>query len=322
MTSINEPSFGLTGQRAVLVASTGGHLAELARLRAQLDIAPDPLWITFEHPQATSMLAGERVFYVPYVAPRDVRGVLRATQLIRGRLADEQFEVAVSTGAGIALSALPFVRKHRRAIYVESVSRFEGPSLTGRMLSRLRHVELFTQHEAWASERWRYAFSLLDGYRPHPRPETTSMRVFVSLGTIRPYRFDALVDAVRAKAGPGAEIVWQLGSTTRDDLPGRVFETLDSDGIDREIRSADVIVAHAGVGSALRALEHGRVPILVPRRAGRGEHVDDHQAQIAAALARRGLAMSVEADDLQETHLREARTLGVVDVNTGGTEHG
>ena len=39
--------------------------------------------------------------------------------------------------------------------------------------------------------------------------------------------------------------------------------------------AADVVISHAGVGSALTALRCGKRPILVPREAARGEHVDD-----------------------------------------------
>ena len=64
------------------------------------------------------------------------------------------------------------------------------------------------------------------------------------------------------------------------------------------IAEADVLVAHAGVGTALAALEVGKCPVLVPRRVSHGEHVDDHQIQIAKELSARGLALSVDADDL------------------------
>jgi UDP-N-acetylglucosamine--N-acetylmuramyl-(pentapeptide) pyrophosphoryl-undecaprenol N-acetylglucosamine transferase len=58
------------------------------------------------------------------------------------------------------------------------------------------------------------------------------------------------------------------------------------------------VVAHAGTGSLVGALEAGKLPVLVPRRAARGEHVDDHQEQIAAWAASMDLALAVEADEL------------------------
>ena len=70
--------------------------------------------------------------------------------------------------------------------------------------------------------------------------------------------------------------------------------------------SADVIVGHAGCGTTLDALAAGRVPVLVPRRAARGEHADDHQAQLAQHVAERGLAIVAEADELTIEHLQRA----------------
>ena len=67
-----------------------------------------------------------------------------------------------------------------------------------------------------------------------------------------------------------------------------------------------MLVAHAGVGAALVALELGRCPVLVPRRVSHGEHVDDHQTQIAGELSRRGLAVTVDADELTLDHLSTA----------------
>jgi UDP-N-acetylglucosamine transferase subunit ALG13 len=64
------------------------------------------------------------------------------------------------------------------------------------------------------------------------------------------------------------------------------------------IARADVVVSHSGIGSALDVLEAGKVPVLVPRRASRGEHVDDHQRLIARELHVRGLAVHRELDDV------------------------
>jgi UDP-N-acetylglucosamine transferase subunit ALG13 len=50
----------------------------------------------------------------------------------------------------------------------------------------------------------------------------------------------------------------------------------------------------------------GRLPIVVPRQAARGEHVDDHQAEIAERLSSLGLAVTADADDLQLGMLTEA----------------
>ena len=54
--------------------------------------------------------------------------------------------------------------------------------------------------------------------------------------------------------------------------------------------AADLVVAHAGTGTALSCLELGHRPLLIPRSASHDEHVDDHQHQTARYLAERDLA--------------------------------
>lgn len=308
---------GIAGARAVLAASTGGHLAQLHRLAPRLALEDDPLWITFDSEQSRSLLSDERVIYVPYISPRDLRGAARALPAVARALAQENFSVAVSTGAAIAAVALPLARaRGREAVYIESVSRFDGPSLTGRMMRRVPGIKLYNQHQSWAQSPWEYRFSVLDDYVAEPGPEAVHagpLKVFVTLGTIRPYRFDALVDRLLALL-PGADFRWQLGVTTRSDLPGRVSASLSDGEFRAAIEWSDVVVSHAGVGTALQLLDLGMCPVLVPRRAQHGEHVDDHQAQIANHLGGRGLAVSRAVDDLssddivraQQTRIRRA----------------
>ena len=73
---------------------------------------------------------------------------------------------------------------------------------------------------------------------------------------------------------------------------------LPADELRAACESADVVITHAGVGSALMALTAGKVPVLLPRRAELGEHVDNHQTDFGASLSDRRLAVSVDPDEL------------------------
>jgi UDP-N-acetylglucosamine transferase subunit ALG13 len=48
---------------------------------------------------------------------------------------------------------------------------------------------------------------------------------------------------------------------------------------------AAIIVSHAGPSTILEARQRGHRPIVVPRQAQLGEHVDDHQSRFASRLA-------------------------------------
>jgi UDP-N-acetylglucosamine transferase subunit ALG13 len=80
-------------------------------------------------------------------------------------------------------------------------------------------------------------------------------------------------------------------------------------------RTVDVVVAHAGIGSALDSIAAGQCPILVSREHDFGEHVDDHQQQIGIELDRRGLALHRHPDTLTFEDLLTAARRTVVQVH-------
>jgi UDP-N-acetylglucosamine transferase subunit ALG13 len=112
-------------------------------------------------------------------------------------------------------------------------------------------------------------------------------------------------------------VLWQTGSTDCTGLDIITRPQVPSSELQDAMRDADVVVAHAGTGVALAALEAGKWPVLVPRRAAFGEHVDDHQTGIARELGGRGLAVVREADQIVLDDLVAAtakRVTRVVDV--------
>jgi UDP-N-acetylglucosamine--N-acetylmuramyl-(pentapeptide) pyrophosphoryl-undecaprenol N-acetylglucosamine transferase len=296
--------------RTLLVASTGGHLSQLHALAPRIPGA-DPAqrtWVTFDTPQSRSLLAGEDVVYVRYTAPRDWRSIARNVPSAWRLLGDGRFGHVISTGSGIALTFLPLARaRGLQATYVESAARSEGPSMTGRILARTPGVQLGTQYRAWADERWAYVGSVLDGWASAAPPASQEpppiRRVVVTLGTI-PYGFRRLLERLLAILPPDAEVTWQTGVTDVAGLPLEAHPQLPAAELEAAMRDADVVVAHAGTGSALTALGVGRCPLLVPREQAHGEHVDDHQRQIADELAERGLALRRDVAELSFADLQ------------------
>jgi UDP-N-acetylglucosamine--N-acetylmuramyl-(pentapeptide) pyrophosphoryl-undecaprenol N-acetylglucosamine transferase len=296
-----------TERTILLVASTGGHLAEMFCLSRRFVRPTDrTVWVTFDSPQSRSLLAGQEVQFVRYTAPRDylsvVVNLLHALRL----LLRYRPHAVVSTGAAVALSFLPLgVVCGARSVYVESAARSQGPSRTGRILSSIPGVKLYTQYRRYAGGRWRYGYSVFDDYEPEVaapsdavEPSEPRARVLVLLGTLA-YPFQALVDRLVEILPDDADVVWQLGSTPAPPgAPGTLHQLLPTAELRILAKECDVLVSHSGCGTALLALESGKAPVLVPRRGGRGEHVDDHQVQIARELAGRGLARYREVDDL------------------------
>lgn len=306
-----------TPRDLMLIASTGGHLAELLRLAPLLGASDRSVWFTFRTPQSETLLQGRNVVFLPYVKPRDVRAILRAMLWMAWRMRGRSFDAAVSTGSAIALACFPVAMVKRiPTIYIESLGRVRGPSATGRVLQRLGRTQLYTQSPGWTDTRWSLHPSALSTYQLVERAVGgEAPRVFVTLGTIQGFRFDALVDAVLALGIADHRTVWQLGSTVREDLPGIVHHLMSAEDFRRTVRQADVVISHAGVGSLLVLLEEGTYPLLVTRRAHRGEHVDDHQVEMKEALRDLNIAQVVDVGELDADVIRRARSHGIVDGN-------
>ena len=293
--------------KALLVANTGGHLKELVHLRPRLPFAEgEDVWVTFDHPQSRSLLAGRRVVFVTESPSRDLgaaaRNLAPAIQLLR----QERFDVAVSTGAALAASFLPLARlRGVPCHYIESATRIDGPSMTGRIMSFTPGVRLYTQHESWAGERWRHAGSVFDGFTATPDNNRVLRKVVVTLGSSG-FSFRRLVERLHTIIPADAEVLWQTGQTDVSGLPVTAVKQMPAHEIEGHMASADLVVAHSGIGSALTTLEMGRRPLLVPREQAHGEHIDDHQAQIAAELVEKGLATSRRVEELTTDDLLQA----------------
>lgn len=308
----------ISGRRCLLVASTGGHLMQLNQLAAMYAPDASSVWLTFESAQSLSLLHGKNRHFVDYIKPRDVAGVLRATSFARALLKRERFDTVVSTGAGLALAVLPFSRRYaERSLYIESVSRFEGPSLSGRALAKFGHIETYTQHQRWAGERWHLTDSVLADYQRTDREPVPAPRIFVTLGTIRGYAFHQLVDRMLESGLCGEQTVWQLGETVRTDLPGTVHRYMNAATFREEALSADLVVTHAGVGTILQLLDWGISPVVVARRSERNEHVDDHQLQIANYLKAEALAQVLEPAEIGQESLINATAYATSTVESG-----
>ena len=302
--------------KTLFVASTGGHLEELRRLSARFE-GGDGDWATFADAQSESLLRGQTVHHLRYVPPRGYRAAAANVSTAVAVIRRGGYRRIVSTGAGIAIPFLLAGRSMRvQCHYVESAARTTGPSLTGSVAATIPGVRLYTQYDEWASRRWQYRGSVFDTWSVHEVPARRARRVVVTLGTMRTYGFRsavmALLRVLPDVTTPDAEVTWQVGSTDVSDLDIDAHDRLPADVLGRAMHEADLIVAHAGVGSALNALDAGNVPVLLPRLHSRGEHVDDHQQMIARRLADRRLAVTSDPETLTAHHLTTALGLGVV----------
>jgi len=297
-----------------LVCSTGGHLAELVRLRPRFEGVDDVVWITHDSEQSRSLLNGEETVFVPYTGPRQAGAAARNAASARGQLSSRGVTAVISNGAALAVSyMLPARAMRLPCVYIECAARSLGPSLTAKLLRFLPGVRFYTQYPQLESDRWRFAGSVLDGFAPvEGAAPGRPLKVVVSVGSLGMFGFRRLITRLIEVLPEDAEVLWQTGASEVSDLPIEARAFVPEQELRGAMEAADVVISHAGIGSALMALDSEKLPILVPRLERHGEHVDDHQRQIAAELERRGLAIERDVEDLDGVALDRAAATRVV----------
>lgn len=111
--------------------------------------------------------------------------------------------------------------------------------------------------------------------------------IFLTVGTQLP--FDRLVRTVDSWAGRcGADVFAQIGPGEFVPRHMRWARSLRADECSALVRQCTAVVAHAGMGSILTALEAGRPILVMPRSAQQGEHRNDHQLMTAKHFYEQG----------------------------------
>ncbi|MGH6987279.1 MAG: beta-1,4-glucuronosyltransferase WelK [Caulobacteraceae bacterium] len=307
-----------------LAASGGGHVRQLLDLEAAwADI--DHFFVTEDTPLGRSIAHKHRTFFVAHAALGQAKlgapwrlaraGARNFFQSARIILA-ERPDLLITTGAGSVFFALLWARiLGAKIIAIESFARFERPSAFVRLAFPLAHLQVV--QSAALARFWPRA-EVFDPLRriegPRPAKETL---LFATVGATLP--FDRLVRMVAEAKAAGAipeRVLAQVGEGGARPEGLECVETLPYEEMMAHLRAADLVVCHGGTGSLVTALREGCRVIAVPRRFARGEHYDDHQAEITRAFAEKGLIGVAETQEDLTSALAKARARAPVQATT------
>ena len=128
--------------RVALVGSAGGHLLQLHRLEPWWR-RHERFWVTFDLPDARSLLATEETIWAYHPTTRNLPNLLRNLALAWRVFRSRRPDVVVSTGAAVAF---PFFLVARlfgaKTVYLEVYDRIDSRTLTGRLCHPLSHLFL------------------------------------------------------------------------------------------------------------------------------------------------------------------------------------
>jgi hypothetical protein len=140
----------------LLVCSSGGHLTQLYNLKGWWERFPR-LWVTFQKPDATSLLQEEEVVWAFHPTTRNIANLIRNARLAWTIFAKQRPDVVVSTGAGVALPFFILAKLRRvKTVYIEVFDRIDSPTLTGRLcrpFTDLFLVQWETQEKLYRGSR-------------------------------------------------------------------------------------------------------------------------------------------------------------------------
>lgn len=292
-----------------LAASGGGHLELLVNAWGAFE-KWRRVWVTTPCDRADELIAdGEDVRLLP---PWEKRLIVRgySAQYIARSLrlvAEERPRVVVSSGAGPTVPFCAFSRlQGSELVFVETVARVTTPSSSGRLLSRITR-RVFVQ---WPEAVERYPHSRL--CRPQLLEALAPTRnggrgTFAAVGTHR-QPFDRMLRMLDEAVGSGVlprPALVQTGHSRYEPKHLERRQWMRPAEIDRAMNDARYVVTHGGGGTLLASLRASRRPIVIARREALGEHINDHQLQLAGRLADLGLAVAAN-DRIDEADLERA----------------
>lgn len=133
--------------------------------------------------------------------------------------------------------------------------------------------------------------------------------IFVAVGTQKfpMNRLLRQIDALIASGEIQEEVFAQTGHSDYRPVhySGQAFLTKEE--FDETVEKCDLLITHSGVGTIIAGVTRRKAVIVYPRLAKFGEHVDDHQLEIAQSFSEQNLVLlCTEGESLSEK-IAEAR---------------
>ena len=136
------------------------------------------------------------------------------------------------------------------------------------------------------------------------------IRIFIPLGTQK-FPFNRLVCAINKLVNKGLykpeEIVMQ--AAVYDEIPVfSHYHLIPADQFNDLISRAELVITHCGVNSIMTCMKYRKPLLIVPRLKEYGEHIDDHQMEIAEVMKMKYDVLVADNLDDIDVYITKART--------------
>lgn len=129
--------------------------------------------------------------------------------------------------------------------------------------------------------------------------------IFATIGTQAPFdRFIKIIDEMAPQLGE--EVVAQVYHCNFTPRNIKTVDFLPPDAFNELYKKARLIVAHAGMGTILSAMQQQKPIIIFPRIAALGEHRNEHQMATAKKFKELGsVYVAMSEEELKQLLLRK-----------------
>lgn len=123
--------------------------------------------------------------------------------------------------------------------------------------------------------------------------------IFVVLGTQK-FQLNRLLRKIDHLIEEGViqeKVYAQIGHSDYIPLHYQYKDFLSKEKFDQMVSNCNVLITHSGVGSIISGLTHHKPVIVFPRLVQYGEHVDNHQIEIAETFSKLNYVLACKEED-------------------------
>ena len=134
--------------------------------------------------------------------------------------------------------------------------------------------------------------------------------IFVAVGTQK-FPFNRLLKGIDDLIDQGQleeEVFAQIGHSDYVPRNYGYRDFLTKEDFQNYISNCDVLITHSGVATIIAGMKLEKPVVVVPRFASYGEHVDDHQLQIAESFSDKNLVLMCKNMNKLAKIVQEAKT--------------
>lgn len=145
--------------------------------------------------------------------------------------------------------------------------------------------------------------------------------IYVTLGTQK-FQFDRILKKLDQLIEDNCiedELVVQCIYHTYNPKNFEIFKLKPIEEVEEILKKSKLVITHAGTGSLVQCIKFKKHTVVVPRLVDFGEHVDNHQTEIAQVFQVKGNATVItEIDDL-DMYVKDYSKANIIDIQLDNT---